>query len=325
MKKISVTVLLSFFAMIFISPSAYPWGSATHAYIAGLIGKTDALANDNEIYGLIAPDIFNYAFGSPYQDYLHDRTHDDFMRIWKKARKKPKWEMEEALAFGFVAHNDVWGSDYIAHWNSLTVPPLVPMPEELQPGYVVIKSVELEALLDSFGVWALLGIAGPEYFEMRIDLCHELVEVAGDYFVRMYMDLAIGQKILAAMPNRSSTFPKLMARAYAGNLVAFSNRMGIPMNQRGALEVLNSSEVVFQGMMTLYAGALSLPDAEVKPAIAQFLASLASVYGITVDPATAEMALDGALFVIADTFPTEVGAVIGYLPAQMDAHKVMYK
>jgi hypothetical protein len=97
------------------------------------------------------------------------------------------------------------------------------------------------------------------------------------------------------------------------------------LNQRGALEVLNSSEVIFQSMMTLYAGALALPGDDVKPALAQFLASLAGIYGITVDPPTAEMALDGALFVIADTFPTEVGAVIGYLPAQMDAHKVKYK
>ena len=311
MKKICITVLLSFCAVIFLATPAYPWGSATHAFIAGNIGKMDTMANDNEIYGLIAPDIFNYAFGSLYQDYLHDRAHDNFMRIWKKARTGPKFKMEEALAFGFVAHNDKWGADYIAHWQALTT--------GLTEGYVITKSYELKALLDP--LFDSLGVTE----EDRLSLCHELVEIAGDYITRMALDNQIGQKILAAIPNRSPTFPKLMARAYAGNLVAFSNQMGIPMNQKEALEFLNSSELVFKSMMTLYAGALALDDPFVKPAIAQFLVSLAGVYGITVTEAEATAALDAALYVISGSFIGEVLAVINYLPNAMDAHKVKYR
>lgn len=324
MKRGFISGSLTLLLLIIFSSSALPWGGATHAFFASFLGKTAAVENQNEVYGIIVPDMFNYMFGSPYQDYMHDQTHDNAMRLWKMARHGPKWKAEEALGFGFAAHNDVWGADYVAHWQNLTLGN-PPMPPGMEPGYVIIKSVELEELLGLNGVWASLGIGALEYYEMRIELCHELVEVAGDVFTRLYLYPTIGQDLLDAIQNRTPTFPKLLARAYAGNLVAYSNSIGAHMNQNEAEEFLNFSELTFRGMMAGYAGALAQSDENVKPAIAQVLVSLASVYGLIVDAATAELALNAALYVISGTFPDEVSATIGYLNSQLEAHGVIYK
>ena len=49
----------------FLSSEAFPWGYATHTYIEDHLGKTKRNRNMNEIYGGVAPDIFNYLFNTP--------------------------------------------------------------------------------------------------------------------------------------------------------------------------------------------------------------------------------------------------------------------
>jgi len=63
---------------------AFAWGSATHAYIDDHIGRKRPLRNYNEIYGGMAPDVFNFLFGNPAMPYLYAVTHyqgcpDDYL------------------------------------------------------------------------------------------------------------------------------------------------------------------------------------------------------------------------------------------------------
>jgi hypothetical protein len=115
MKRKAAAIFISVLMCLFGVQGAFPWGSLTHAYITNQIVFEDGTVHDNAIYGSTAPDFANYMFGSPYQQYLMDRTHVDFLRVWKMARGGPSHIAEQAVAFGFVAHNM---EDYTAHTMS---------------------------------------------------------------------------------------------------------------------------------------------------------------------------------------------------------------
>ena len=60
MKKFLVLVL----SLGVLSSMAFSWGSATHVYIYEQLKKLGAIPNTNAIFGVIAPDVFNYMFTS---------------------------------------------------------------------------------------------------------------------------------------------------------------------------------------------------------------------------------------------------------------------
>jgi len=62
-------------ASIFIASTAYSWNYATHAFIAGKIGKNLPVHNFNEMYGLMAPDILNFEFSLMNDSVLRGYTH----------------------------------------------------------------------------------------------------------------------------------------------------------------------------------------------------------------------------------------------------------
>ena len=55
---ISIVIL----AVVLFSSEAFPWGWAVHTYIDDHLGTNRGLRNMNEIYGGMAPDVFNYMF-----------------------------------------------------------------------------------------------------------------------------------------------------------------------------------------------------------------------------------------------------------------------
>ncbi|MCX7975309.1 MAG: hypothetical protein N3B16_12560 [Candidatus Aminicenantes bacterium] len=64
--------------------SALAWEKGTHAFIADKLKKADGPYNIEEMYGAMAPDVFNYLFSLPrilYRDYLHDQTHHHFLKV----------------------------------------------------------------------------------------------------------------------------------------------------------------------------------------------------------------------------------------------------
>ncbi len=91
--------------------TAFTWNQATHAYIAQELGARAGLENLNEMWGSVAPDMFNYVFDPALcVGWISDQTQgadpDSAMKIWSAAGT----DKEEALALGFVSHNDSWGA-----------------------------------------------------------------------------------------------------------------------------------------------------------------------------------------------------------------------
>jgi hypothetical protein len=265
-KKIKMSVGLA--AVLVLVSSAFPWGSATHAYIADHVGKTLGLNNANEMYGAMAPDIFNYMFSVPYAQYLHDQTHGvpprdvSFLKVWENA----SWGLQKALAYGWVCHNDVWGADSRAHHQAITLNPH-------DPGWVIVKAYELEGRLNLTGYLEFLGMGYGEASYFAIEICHNLIETAGDIVLKD-VDPFIGLKVSSAALLRSLDFPLLLIRAYAWDF----SRQPFDLSFLRASLVIASAEKQFKEMMVQYGAAL-LQDKDLAiQALAGQMADLASEF-----------------------------------------------
>ena len=137
--KQSWTILTALVLILGLGASqAWAWGSATHTYIDDRLNRQGrGEKNLGEMYGGIAPDLFNYLF-APYQPYLYGQTHDDFLKVWEAAGPG-RSSVKRALAYGFVSHNDLWGADVTAHHNGLTF--------GQGQGYVIAKAQAMRTYL----------------------------------------------------------------------------------------------------------------------------------------------------------------------------------
>jgi len=187
--------------LVFFSSEAFPWGFATHAYINDHLGKRRGWGNTNEIYGGMAPDVFNYLFDFPeYMTSLTEETHANFMKVWEAAR----WGVQKSLAYGFVAHSV---SDFTAHQEN---------------GYAMVKAKELlnmdlpPELADPINMLKQLV----EDERILIEMFHIVVENAVDILIKRNDDHLIGKKITAAALSRSPQLPRLLVRAYAADFAA---------------------------------------------------------------------------------------------------------
>ncbi len=307
---IALAVVLAFLPG---SQGALAWGSLTHAFITNQIASGSESSRQNAIYGSTAPDFANYMFGSPYQMYLMDRTHIDFLRVWKMARGGPAHRLEQAVAFGFVAHNE---EDYTAHSGSLTLDP--------GSGYVIQKAEILNAMLGD--AWQQLGLDGEQYAALRAELSHEVIEFAGDFFVASFLDPTAGKLLSDSAAGCNKDFPALLTKAYAGNLVAFSNREKIRLNQPEAASIIIGSEFMFRGGMIAYGNLFMGTDAEeVFYNLVYYLQGMAALQGIQIDdPELVAQVLGAALFVIQGDFGDEVFATIGFAAERLAEQKVAY-
>ena len=235
-KKTFMASGIIFLVLVFFSSNAFPWGSATHAYIDDRLGKKEWLKNMNEIYGGMAPDLFNYMFDSPHIQDLYAATHSKFMKVWIAA----KLNTGKALAYGFVSHNDMWGADFTAHHKSRTLDP--------NEGYVITKAKVLEQML--YDTFKSLGLGGDEYYDLRIELCHNLVETGVDILMKR-MHPMIGQEIIASTIVRSPEFPILLVKAYAADFSAYFG------GYLKAARLITSAEREFRKTMILYGQALT--------------------------------------------------------------------
>jgi len=307
MKKL----LLVFLALIFVATSAFSWNFATHAYIADQIGKFVPKLNANEMYGIMAPDMFNFDFSLWGDMKLYGYTHgtddkDKFMKVWDKARGG----LAVAAAFGFVAHNDLWGADFTAHHFAQTIP--------VGKGYIIYLAEQLDFLLDQFGVWQKLAdlIGAPVPAEDRMTFCHNVIEYAGDIIIKE-ADPQIGLKIITACASRSSNFPKVLEEALPG-----------------AYKVA-SAESKFREQMSLYGGILTLDTSEAIDLISQQLADLTIEFmkskGVDLSPyaglvkflcKTAMLA--GIQICQGAGYMNEVQATIYFVQSQLAAHGIIY-
>jgi len=311
MKKILIFLFSFFVGLSFTCSPVFPWGSATHAYIGDHIGKIFGLRNSNEIYGSMLPDLFNYMFeleGTDLYFYFRAHTHgfpgqEDFMKVWYKAKW---WGYQKSIAYGFVSHNDVWGADSTAHYASRTLNP--------EEGWVVTKSKELEQLLS--GSFDDIGLGGEEYYELRVELCHSIIETAGDIIIKR-VDNKIGSKILLSAMFRTPQCPTLLINAIG----------------EAYRDIIKQAENEFRKMMILYGQALMQDEDTAIELIAEQMANLAEEYlknkGIEL-PSGIELksliedALQTAISLIKDDYMKEVEATIEYIKVNLWKHRVFY-
>ena len=182
MKKLTVMVGTLFFSVFLSAQAAFPWGWTVHTYIDEQFATKWHLRNANQLYGGLAPDLFNFRFDAPeYQKYLFEQTHYEFMRVWDVAKSKPG----QALAFGFVSHNEAWGIDSTAHRNGLTFGQMGTIPEHPnEGGYVVAKAYILMGILKQIPQFAVLQLPDP----VVLTVAHELVERGVDLLIKKHLD-----------------------------------------------------------------------------------------------------------------------------------------
>jgi len=299
-----------------LSMTAAAWDVLAHAFIMEQIKGGPDKANGNEVYGITSPDFVNYLIGSPYFDWLYNETHKDFMRVWNKAETPA----EQSLALGFVAHNGLWGADYVAHVSALTL-------ADKTKGYVIQKAEYIEALFGGLGLWANLGIDGEAYAPLRLELCHNIIEYVIDLQV-WYNNPTIANRVVAAAAGRDASMQHLVKTAYAGLFVAYSRKIGEPLTHRAALGILQGHELAFQERVALYgslfASANTMDEAIVN--LSGYLSTLASaMFGLDISPTQVGEILGAVLlFGVTNDVGPELGATVNYVHDQLIAHQIVY-
>lgn len=302
MKTRMALLYIALFTSIVLFPTAaFSWGSAVHAYIGDQLAARGGLLNENEVYGSMAPDLFNFRFDKPeYREFLYAQTHENFQKVVDEAKSQPAM----ALALGFLSHNDVWGADSTAHHSGITF--------GLGKGYVIAKAEILLSYLNSIQEYVDLEIPVP----VGMEIAHQLVEDAVDILMKR-VDSKIGEKMIAAALSPHPNMPLLVVNAYAGDLASYAG-----ISEREAAKFIVSSDRQFRNVSILYGQALTLDEDAAAQALAEQLADLAqaffAAYGITwppeVDPIPLlQLGIGQAMLLCENDFEDEVAATIDHI------------
>ena len=239
-------LIFSLFLGTILSPrSALAWGAATHAYIAEAFHQEEA--NPLEVYGGMAPDLFNLMTDSPEYDYLVKQTHRSYNKVIKKAEGTDL----AAFAVGFAIHNEKKGADYTAHRKGCTT----------KEGYVITRANELapkirpaiEGILENGGIEFPSLWAGP----LALELAHPLIENAVDLLIKRNESPSIGTVVFESARDRPSAVSGLLIETYAK---AFSKRLDLSFEETG--EFIRDAETEFQQLMIRYGEILILEEEE---------------------------------------------------------------
>jgi hypothetical protein len=307
MKKISAIFGAVFLSLIFFSSTAFAWGSATHAYIDDQIMKKKGLRNPNEMYGAMAPDIFNYLIDVPFQKDLSMQKHHQFQKVWDQA----KTGTAKALAYGFVSHNDSWGADSTAHHAGMTY--------GLTEGYITAKAKELSVLAP---LPSDLGIPS----DMALELYHNLVESGVDLLVKR-LDPSIGDKMITSALRRSREFPYLLVRAYSADLAPYFGSPG------DAAKAITAAEKEFRKMTILYGQALLQDEGAALNLVSEQMADLSekflSAYNIPAPPKEQAIQLIAFYITVAMTlcesdYAQEIAETQNYVAQQISFSAIAY-
>jgi hypothetical protein len=259
-KKLLAILIGVILVSVFTVSQSFAWGSATHAYIGDNLGKKGPVKNLNEIYGGMAPDVFNFLFSNlDMMKYLYTVTHykiypDDYLKVWDNSHNF----LSKSIAFGFVSHNGNFGADVTAHHYSLVF--------KNGEGYVVIKARELNNYLKL----QQYGFSN----EVADELCHDLIEFALDIMITQEHK-SLAAKISSAAMLRTPEFPLILVKAYAKGL-AQQKFTGI--NYPTAVRMILQSENEFRKSMISYGQALMQDQQTAIDLIAQQLVNLAKAF-----------------------------------------------
>ncbi len=276
MKQAAIAMVLLGLVATAPAPPAFGWGSATHALIGHEMRAQAGPVDLDEIYGSMAPDLFNFLFLTPYEPfspYLYGLSHGNGQQL--RAALRRGWEKAEL--YGFLGHNDLWGSDLTAHHASRTLAP--------GEGYVITKALELHEFLSLIPAYAELGLPP----EVSLEVCHNLVESAGDLLVAA-AEPRVGAWMRAAAMRPAAPLQGLLSRAWTGGLVAYSAGIGAPLTAEQAAGVILGAEAAFRTRIIGYGTLLQqTPDVAFEGVVQDF-ATLAAGYlaslGVVLPPGT---------------------------------------
>ena len=311
MKKLFMVVGTFLCMVFFLAQTAFSWGWAVHTYIDDQFSTKWALRNGNQIYGGLAPDLFNFRFDAPeYRAYLFYQTHNNFMNVWNAAQSTPG----RAIAFGFVSHNEVWGVDSTAHRSGITF--------GVGEGYVIAKAKVLKGILDQVPQFTALQL--PE--QVVLEVAHELVERGVDILMKG-IDPMIGAKMAAAALPPNPNFVPLLEKSYAEGLAAYFGIRDID-----ARKFITSSERQFRQMMVLYGQTLMKDEATAISLNAEQLEEVAKMFlaayglpplpeGVDIKPLL-QFGIQQGMTICAQDFAGEVSATLDLVEQQLVTHGI---
>jgi hypothetical protein len=202
--------------------------------------------------------------------------------------------------------------DYPAHWQARSIAPPSGFPATLPPGYVIIKAWQLNQILAAH-VPQYAALLLPE--DLAIDVCHNLVEMAGDILIARE-EREIGKRILAASLFRSPAFPNLLVRA-----------MGEEHRN-----LIVSAENDFRRIAALLGGALMLGEEKAIQALSDQMAELGAeylrLYGIELEATLlrplAEVGIRQAMVLCEGDYLEEIQATIRFVEENLAAKGIGY-
>lgn len=298
--------------------AAFSWNQATHAYIADRLGARAGLDNLNEMWGSTAPDMFNYVFDPELcvgwiSDQAQGVDPGSAMRIWSAAGS----DKEDALAFGFVSHNDSWGADFVAHHSGLR-------PGYENEGYIITKAKQLlnspsnpADLQRTFGdVFAGFGM-NPD---MALLVAHVITEYAIDIRLGSEVDPLLGRKLATAARNGTKKFQPLLVKAFAAEYAdhCFGG------DDKDAAAVLTATEKGHRKDMIYLGQAVSQPEPVAVQLLAEQLAAVLSDLGFSSVPVETVKAAIVSSMAICDDYKAEVDATIEFVEQRLEDHGITY-
>ena len=317
MKKIIFFIALSLTAL-FIPCRAFGWGVATHAYFAEELGKKYGVHDlEMMVYGAVAPDMFNLEFDLPHNDYLHDQTHYNFMKVSDNA----VGIRQQAFAAGFTSHNDSCGADYTAHHNGRTTP---------GKGYIITKVEMLTpVLIDQvlpivIDVVKLPSLAQTLADSIAPSLTELFIETAVDLLIKRHKNQSIGTLMFQSAQFTDLEIDSLLVTAYAKDYAAVSDTSSVE-----AGEIITGIELEYRALIREHGETLIKPEDEVIPLLAEKAAEITEAYiknktgGIfdfTIPPEIITVyknfLLDYAIPEVEEDYSAEIAATLAYLEEQ---------
>lgn len=313
MKRVLCLFLSTVLALTVLTGTSAAWERGTHAFIADKLKKANGPYDIEEMYGAMAPDAFNYMFSPPgilYRDYLYDQTHHYFLKV----QQAVKYGYEKSSSYGFISHNDIWGADSTAHHASRTL-----LPDE---GYVITKANILNNYLLTIPEYAAL-LGG--YPEVAVEICHNIVEAAGDIVLVRY-DRSAGKKLVEIAARPKPNMQNLMARAYTQGLFEFSQTTAAPLTYEEAEQLIRNEENNFRTSCIAYGWLLQQDESLILENVINEFKQLAVVYlnavGLPIPDETTLTALLQASFnlaigLIENDYMPEIMATIAMVKRNM--------
>jgi hypothetical protein len=311
-------------SLVFVMPpAAFSWNQPTHAYIADQVGARVGRDNLNEMWGSVTPDFFNFVFDPALcPGWVSDQTHgtysDTFLKVWRVADTSG----EEALAYGFVTHNQAWGADHAAHIACRTC--------GQDDGYVIVKARQLlsapyPAKPDRTFGYVFENTLGMSPDEASL-VAHVVIEEAVDIRLANEVDPLIGRKLATAARNETKRFQPLLVKAFSADYAAYC----FAGDDSKAAQVLTAAEKNHRKDMIFVGEAISRPEqVAVRQLAEQLVAVLPDFLGrpLPVPDAEAVEIVEAAIFssmAICEDYKEEIDATVEFVGRMMEENGISY-